>query len=584
MSKIIVLLLFILFIPATQAQYSFEGIPFEIATQGTVKGGLYIQGGHGLEFPPYPQKFDVPDGSIRWARLYVGVWGGTEKYEGWVQADLNGRSLDRVALLGMNDNSTNVYCSGNGVYWMSYEVTDIITKGENAVTVKTSRGEPGNKLDGRVYGTVLAAVYEERNAPEITYRIYEGNVNLHGRGWSGKFGKENNEVSVYFNDTQDSNKLGSANLTVVYLTSSKGLPDYLLFNGHEIGAAPQYLLDKGYSAEVRDIANEVSGEASSGAGGELTRYFDIDSFEVLQHAREDNILTFLRGRDQDGDGEIGETEGEDYLHPVIASLVLSQRTALDPKPDLSIDIKMDEDSLIDGRNVEIPVVIGNTGGLYKGGFKARLKVDGSNISSISAGMDGSGVNRSTINWHAVAGDHLLEVIVEPEVEESNKDNNIRPFKVHVKTMPDLSVTINEPKKIETQGAVEASSLLLMLLVVGGSRRKKAFVMAVFLVAAGLSGCISTITESKQMDYLVPIVITNNGEANAQHFDVNLYLDGNRTAAMEILDVAGSYSIKEELRIKVAEGSHTLRATVNEKKNVIESDGANNVNERVYNFT
>lgn len=578
------LLLFILFVPATQARYSFEGIPFEIAAQGTVKGGVYIQGGHGLEFPPYSQKFDVPDGSIRWARLYVGVWGGTEKYEGWVQADLNGRSLERIALLGVNDEGTNVYCSGNGVYWVSYDVTGIITKGENAVIVNTSRGEPRNKLDGRVYGTVLAAVYEERNAPEITYRIYEGDVNLHGRGWSGKLGKENNEVSVYFNDTQDSNNLGSANLTVVYLTSSKGLPDYLLFNGYKLGAAPQYLLDKGYSAEVRDIANEVSGDASSNTGGKPTRYFDIESFDVLKYAREDNVLTFLRGRDLDGDGEIGEGEGEDYLHPVIASLVLNRRMALNPKPDLSIiDVKIDEDRLIGGRDVDIPVVVGNTGGLYNGSFKVRLKVDGDNVSTISAGMDSSGISRSTINWHTVAGDHLLEVIVEPEVEEANKDNNIRALKVNVKTMPDISVTIGEPKKIETQGTVEASSLLLMLLV-GTSRRKKVFVVAVLIVAAGLSGCTGIRTESKQMDYLVPIVITNSGEAKAQHFDLNLYLDGNRTAAMEISEVAGSSSIKEEIGIKVAGGSHTIRATVNEKKNVIESDEANNVNERVYNFT
>nr|WP_269850169.1 hypothetical protein [Methanosarcina horonobensis] len=40
-----------------------------------------MDGGHGLSFTPYAQKFDVPEGALRWARLYIGVWGGTENYE-----------------------------------------------------------------------------------------------------------------------------------------------------------------------------------------------------------------------------------------------------------------------------------------------------------------------------------------------------------------------------------------------------------------------------------------------------------------------------------------------------------------------
>jgi len=131
-----------MFIPAIQASYSYDGIPFTIASQGTVNGGVYIEGGHGLEFPPYSQEFDVPDGHIRWARLYVGIWGGKEEYEGWVQVDMNDKSMDKVPLLGINDDSTNVYCSGHGVYWVYYDVTDIVVNGENAVIIKTSQGEP----------------------------------------------------------------------------------------------------------------------------------------------------------------------------------------------------------------------------------------------------------------------------------------------------------------------------------------------------------------------------------------------------------------------------------------------------------
>ena len=583
---ILIILMLFIFIPAVQASYSHGGIPFTIASQGTVNGGVYIDGGHGLEFPPYSMEFDVPDGHIRWARLYVGIWGGKEEYEGWVRVDMNDKSMDKVPLMGINDDSSNVYCSGHGVYWVYYDVTDIVVNNENAVIIETSQGESGNKLDGRVYGTVLAAVYEDGNAPEITYKIYDGNVNLHGGGWSQKQENVNYETSVFFNDMQDQNSLNGADITVVYLTSSKGLPDYLQFNGHQLGTTPQYLLDMGYQTGVTDIANEVSGDACSGSGIKSS-YFDIECFDVLEYTQTDNILTFLLGRDLDGDGEIGDNEGEDYLHPVIASLVLKHRTAADPGPDLSIEVEMDEINLIEGNGVEIPVVIGNPGGLHEGMVRIRLDVDGSEASTTEVYMDASGVTRSTINWHATPGSHLLGIIVDPEnvVQESNENNNVYETEVDVNTRPDLSISIGEPKKTEDENNLaKASSALLMLLVIGSLRRKKAFLMAVLLVAVCLSGCTGPDTEYQQTDYQVPIVIVNNGESPARQFDINLYIDEEKIAALHIQEMEGSSSLEEEMMVTVAGGEHTLKAIVDEKNYVIESDEENNVDEIVFNFT
>jgi len=580
-----VLLLFI-FIPAVQASYSYDGIPFTIASQGTVNGGVYIEGGHGLEFPPYSQEFDVPDGHIRWARLYVGIWGGKEEYEGWVQVDMNDKSMDKVPLLGINDDSTNVYCSGHGVYWVYYDVTDIVVNGENAVIIKTSQGEPGNKLDGRVYGTVLAAVYEDKNAPGITYEIYDGNVNLHSGGWSGKQEDVNYETSVFFNDMRNQDSPSKAELTVVYLTSSKGLPDYLQFNGHQLGTTPQYLLDMGYYTGVTDIANEVSGDACSGSGIRSS-YFDIEYFDVLEYTQTDNFLTFFSGRDLDGDGKIGDNEGEDYLHPVFTSLVLKHRTATNSGPDLSIEVEMDENNLIEENDVEIPVLIGNPGGVYEGSVKIRLDVDGSEASTTDVNMDASGVIRSTINWHAAAGPHLLKIIVDPEnvVQESNENNNVYEAEVDVNTRPDLSISIGEPRKTENQNSLaKASSPLLMLLFIGSLRRKKAFLLAVLLVAACFSGCTGPGTEYQQTGYQVPIVIMNNGESPARQFDVNLYLDDEKIAALHIQELVGSSSMEEEMMVTVEGGEYTLKAIVDEKNYIIESDEDNNVDEIVFNFT
>ena len=586
-----VLTILILFIPVTQARYSFDGIPFEIAAQGTVNGGIYIDGGHGLGFPPYVQEFDVPEGSVRWARLYVGIWGGTEKYDGWVRADLNGENLGKVVLLGENDENPNIYCAGHGVYWVYYDVTGATTNGKNIATIETSHGEPGNKLDGRVYCAVLATVYEDENAPEISYWIYEGNENLHGSGWSGKEGSTNDGSTVNFNVPLDSTDPNHADLTVVYLTGSKGLPNYLQFNGHQLGTTPQYLLDMGYSEGVTDIANAISGDASTGTG-ERTSYFDIEFFNVVEHIQADNVLTFLRGRDLNGDGQISDDEGEDYLHPVIASLALEHKTSVSSKPDLTIDVTMDDINLIDGYDIEIPVIVGNPGRLCEEDFKIGLDVDGIRTTTISARMDASGVCRTTVNWHAAAGSHLLEITADPEnaVEESDEDNNARVLEVIVKTRPDLTVAIGEPEKLESgNGLVEASSLLF-LLAIGRSGKKKAtmllmlMLMSVLLLSVCLCGCIGTRTEIVQTDYLIPVVITNSGEAAACDFDVNLYLNDEKTVSILVKELDGTSSIEEELKIIVTGGEYKLRVTVDEKNRVIESDEVNNANEVIYNFS
>jgi subtilase family serine protease len=569
--SILILVLVMLLIPVTQAHYSFNGKSLEIAAQGTINGGLYIDGGHGLSFPPYSHEFNVPDGSLKWARLYFGVWGGTEKYEGWAQAKLNGNDLGKVELLGINDEHVNVYCAGHGVYWVYFDATESITNGKNVAIIETSQGEPNNKLDGRVYCAVLVAVYEDNNAPEITYCVYEGNVNLHGKGWSGKIDNTNDETSVCFNDMPDPDNINSADLTVLYLTGSRGLPNYLIFNDHQLGTTPQYLLDMGYQDGVTDIGNEISGDATSGTG-ESTSYFDIESFNVLEYTQTDNSLVFLRGRDLNEDGEIGDNEGEDYLHPVIASLVLKHKNDLDPKPDLLIDVRLDEVDLIEGKDVEIPVIIENPGGLCEKEFKITFNIDGTDIAMIDAHMDASGIHRATINWHAIKGVHQFTLTADPEnaVPESNEDNNIYTAEAKVVVRPDLSVEIGEPVKSSSDTKkVEASAALMILMAFGMLRRKKAAVMTLLLITICLCGC----TED-----------TITGESKASTFDVNLYLDGDKNTVLRIEELDADSSVEEELSIITTSGEHTLKVTVDEKNYVIESDEMNNEDEKVYNFS
>ena len=587
MNKLILILifLFILLIPVAQAHYSFNGKPLEIAAQGTINGGLYIDGGHGLGFPPYSQEFDVPDGSLKWARLYFGVWGGSEKYDGWAQAKLNGNDLGKVELLGVNDEHANVYCAGHGVYWVYFDAIESITNGKNIAIIETSQGEPNNKLDGRVYCVVLAAVYEDNNAPEITYCVYGGNVNLHGKGWSGKEENVNDETSVNFNDMPDPDSINSADLTVMYLTGSRGLPNYLVFNEHQLGTTSQYLLDMGYQDGVTDIANEISGDATSGTG-ESTSYFDIESFNVLEYTQTNNSVMFLRGRDLNEDGEIGDDEGEDYLHPIIASLVLKHKKDSDPGPDLLIDVKLDEVDLIEGKDVEIPVIIENPGGLCEKDFKIGFDIDGTGISMIDAQMDAGGIYKTTVNWHATEGVHQFTLTVDPEnaVPESNEDNNIYTAEAKVVVRPDLSVKIGEPKSSSNTKKAEVSAVLMILVVLGMLGRKKPILMALLLITICLCGCTEDKIESEQNEYLIPIIISNNGESKASTFDVTLYLDGDKNTVVRIEELEGSSLVEEELSIITTSGEHTLKVTVDEKNYVIESDEMNNEDKMVYNFS
>ncbi|MCW3141865.1 MAG: DUF3344 domain-containing protein, partial [Methanophagales archaeon] len=222
------------------AIYCFDGAPYtdklDLVAQGALKGGIYVGESRALAFPPSTQTFAVPEGvKIKWARLYVGVWGGTERYTGWVHTKLNGKDLGKTPLLGEKDTNQNVYCSGHGVYWIFYDITDKISPGINIAVANTSRGERGNKLDGRIYSIILVAIYEDANAPEISYWVADGNVNLHGRGWAGTMPTTNDFASVNFKGAIDPTNVAEANLTVVYLASNPGEPDYLEFNGHSIG-------------------------------------------------------------------------------------------------------------------------------------------------------------------------------------------------------------------------------------------------------------------------------------------------------------------------------------------------------------
>ncbi|MCK4736046.1 MAG: DUF3344 domain-containing protein, partial [Methanophagales archaeon] len=422
-------------------------------------------------------------------------------------------------LLGENDDNPNVYCTGHGVYWVYYDVTDKASPGLNTAIADTSRGERGNKLDGRVYSIILVAIYEDANAPEITYEVADGNVNLHGRGWAGTMPTTNDFASVKFKGAINTANVENANLTVVYLTGTPGEPDYLEFNGHDIGG--------------NDVANSGDGK---------TYGIDLKTFDVTKYIQAENSVLFLRGKDINGDGKIeeddeGNREGEHYLHPVLTALVVRHKTIEKAMPDFSAELQLPK-NLIEGQNT-LTAVVSNYGRLYEDDFVLKVFVDESEIYSGVVRMDASGIKRLSIPWNTTYGTHTIkaEADAENKVQESNEKNNVFTSDAYVMRKPDLSVKILTPvagngkataSSTSTATSAKVSSVilgggfifiipLLVFMPWNGKRRKFSLVLifVILSVTLFLSGCVDKQTMDNQtggdmLSYSVPVEIKNEG--------------------------------------------------------------------------
>ncbi|MEA2076065.1 MAG: DUF3344 domain-containing protein [Euryarchaeota archaeon] len=571
------------------ASYSFDGVPYpdklDLVAHGTFKGGVYVGESYGLGFPPYKQTFDLPENvNIKWARLYVGVWGGTERYEGWMHTTFNGHDLGKTFLLGVNDENPHVYCSSHGSYWVYYDVTDKVVSGLNTGIADTSRGERGNKLDGRVYGIILVAIYEDENQLETSYWVSDGNPSLHGKGWAGAVPTINDFASVSFKGDINTANVETAYLTVAYLAGNPGEPDYLEFNGYSVGG--------------NDVANNGDGE---------TYGIDLKTFDVSSYIQADNTLLFLRGKDVNGDGKIdvddeGELEGEYYLHPVLAVLVAEHETTEKAAPDFAV--KLEFENLTEGENT-LSAVVNNYGRLYENDVKLRVFVDDSEIYSDVVRMDARGMRRVAIPWNATHGTHTIRAEVDAgnAVQETNENNNVFGSDAYVMRNPDLSVRILTPVRTETSAATAGGipiaggglvAALLSSLIVLSRNGKKRRLPAVLLILAVLSavmilsGCVDKQPVEEKpsgsmLGYSIPVELRNEGEMPAMDFELSLYVDGEKSVTKKIDTLEGGASVIKELPIVVAEGKYCIGAVVDEKNEIEDYRRDNNADEITFDF-
>ncbi|MBN2489057.1 MAG: DUF3344 domain-containing protein [Methanosarcinaceae archaeon] len=415
------------------ADSDFEGVPYEDklneTTSGSIKGSVFIDGGHGIGSSPYTQSFSVPEGEIIFSKLYVGIWGGNEEKTGTLQTTFNDHEFDTLELEGEGDTNPEVYCAGHGVYWVAYNTREYTTSGSNTAVARTS-----GDFDGRVYGIVLVAVCKDEDGEQVEYWINDGNLNLHGV--SGDIPDENNEAYAYFSgiDTEAS----AARLTVAYLCGSPYENDYLYFNDNKLNGD--------------DVASS-------------TGYFDLLTFDVTDFLEESSEAKFDRG-------------DEDYIHPVLAVLTV-----------YSGEMKEDSDLII--QQVSIPELytdventitahIANIGTGPAFGFSAALYSDGEIVSKAQVSSVNNGQNRSVdfIWTPKSAGRHVLKVMADytdivSELRENN--NNNTPFTVDILDRTPPNITISSPlydqiftssNTVTVGGTIEESSRNTTMLVNG----------------------------------------------------------------------------------------------------------------------
>ena len=424
------------------ADYDFDGVPhgdrLEEIESGTVNGDVYVDGGHGVGKSPYTQSFNIPEGEVKWAQLYVGVWGGNEINTGFVDVTFNNEKLgDILELKGEADTNPNVYCTGHGVYWIVYDVTKKQATGSVDAVVTTS-----GIIDGRVYGVMLVAVIKEEDGKEVQYWINEGNVNLHGTGWSGIHGT-NDEAVAEFDGTVNLDKFAAARLTTVYLTGSPGENDYLYFNDNK--------LCDGDNCD--DIANSK-------------QYFDFKTFDVIDYIEEDsNKIKFERG-------------DEDYLHPVLAVLSLHKEEEGDS--DLTVS-NVAVPILYAGSSNTISATIENIGEDPAYGFQSALYANNKIVSTASISSLTAGKNKTIdFSWKPDhEGEYVLWVYADhfdKKAELCEINNNNTPLIVNVIDFTPPEIEIDQPKNgeivetdvITVSGTIEDTSKNITVLVNGAS--------------------------------------------------------------------------------------------------------------------
>jgi len=287
------------------ADWSPDGVAMCTTKHGTVNGGIYIEGGHGREYTTsYTQNFTVPNGTVKWARLYVSA-----KDTPWLNVSLNGHLLGNYTELANNPKVyANYKSDDHSMYWAYYDnAAEWVVNGSNTATANLG-SEVG--LNTKSWGIMLIAAYEGGDEPEhIEYWVNEGNPLLHSD--HSPFIAHRNTTNTSFTDINDQDNVTDAALWTAYIWGSEENElhphDTLWFN----------------SEMIADDASDGAGTDDQGSSWRGA-CFDLDKRNVTHSLARDNVVSFDRG-------------GDCLLCPVGAVLVLN-RGSETPVPGRTVQL------------------------------------------------------------------------------------------------------------------------------------------------------------------------------------------------------------------------------------------------------
>lgn len=566
------------------AVYDFEGIPLTVTAQGEVQGDVLTFGTYGLVAPPEELSFSLPSKPV-WARVYTGVWGGTQRYTGWEEITVNNGVPVRRNLYGIDDRNNMTYVAGYGVYWIAHDCTDDLHGGKNTVSLTTSRGQSESKIDGRVYGICVVAVVEDDTGPVTNYWIAEGNEDLHGEGWSGTNPTKHDSCNITFQKIDTT--ATAANLSILLVASTQGQPDYVSFNGQDLGVPPADMTN--YPDGALDIGDEHCYNAMGGAGTE-SRYVDFETFDVGSLLKENSTVRFERGRDLDGDGTITTTgskpEGEDYIHPCCA--ILTERLTGTPTgPDITVDTPQVTGAYAD-EEASVSATIRNYGSKPAGKIPVTFSVDGTTVQTIDVDPAASGVQDVGTNITLSEGRHTIAVQAANSPEAS--------VSIKVGTIPDLAVHIGTPVKAGTEATETQQSPLPIWAALTGvivaalfarrppGRKCIAVLIAGAVLVASCPLIAPPAAAAGYEDYTVPVTISNGGGSDTPSFDLTIYLDGARAAVKHIDDgVKAGETMTVDIPLYTTPGTHRLRMVADEAASIQDANREDNSEEGDYVF-
>ena len=241
------------------------GCPSETKFYDTIHGGIYFEQHGWWNGPAFTTTFDnVPDGTIKIAKVYTGVWGGSPGKGGKFNITVNGVTSstyqacdpcpiapckdyrnDRCDALNWSGNvppnvpsgDVHDYIGGCNVHFISYNATSLLHPGSNTVTVRASCCDNCTCWYSRdIYLIALLVVYENSSMPEITYGINEGAPYLE-KGSFCDDPEDHTEASFYFNGTHVDNpeKVTYLILGWPHVFNASEAPAYTKLNDNNIG-------------------------------------------------------------------------------------------------------------------------------------------------------------------------------------------------------------------------------------------------------------------------------------------------------------------------------------------------------------